>query len=546
MQAKIHANQYMMRKRMIINLLFLLSVVFAVSCEETIVERKRTTVDLSDTDFIYLKDNHFELRNEKFFPVMLNYVISCRDIDNTFIISPSIDYEEVGVFESNTKEEIEHQMSGHFQLIKEMGFNSIRLCFDRIDSQINDKKIKYFYYTDGKEYFINTDYEQILSGLETLVNIAGEKGLRIMLLIKNPWEDKDLEDFTKKILLHFKDNPVIFAYDLMNEPLYFDTDDLRNKTGLFKVISYWQDIIYEYAPNQLFTIGLAEPIEVNIWDPALLPVDFVAFHTYHPLRVKSEIYWYSTYCGKPWMLGETSLPSDNDSIPYEHQTDFLREVYQYVVDCGGAGFGWWDFQEAAHGNFEARFTGILNHEGITTTQDGRYSIIGTIKPAARLLPELVNYQPQEKVRPINYFNMLGYNNYVIKGKVINKKNDQPIEGAVIRGWNKYWNIGVNTYSDENGDYTLYSNDEMIRFSVSAPKMKRIRFEKTLKYNQIVDGVFDRDNLPDQYLEYQQISYKPLFKDSATSVFDFEPTKFNQAKFEAKMKNIYLTPIKIRQ
>jgi hypothetical protein len=246
------------------------------------------------------------------------------------------------------------------------------------------------------------------------------------------------------------------------------------------------------------------------------------------------------------MLGETSLPADNDSIPYEHQTSFLREVYQHVVDCGGAGFGWWDFQEAVHGNFEARFTGILNHEGVTTTQDGNYSIIGTVKPAAQLLPELAHYKPQEKVRPLNYYNMLGYNNYVIKGKVVNKTTNQPIEGAVIRGWNKYWNIGVNTYSDENGNYTLYSNDEMVHFSISAPKMERERFTKSLKYNQIVDGIFDRENLPEQYLEYQQMSYQPLLKASAISVFDFEPEKFNQAKFEGKMKDVYLKPITLRQ
>ncbi|MCL1969356.1 MAG: cellulase family glycosylhydrolase [Bacteroidetes bacterium] len=527
----------MIPKHLIIKSTLLLCVAILFSCHNT-TDVKQQRADLSNTDFIYLKDNHFELRNEKFFPVMLNYVVSCRNINDEFVLSPNIDYEESGVFESNTKEEIEQQLSGHFQLIKEMGFNTIRLCFDRVS---HDEK-QYFYYADGKEYFVNTDYEQILNGLETLVDIAGEKGLRIMLLIKNPWEHNDLGDFTIKIFKRFADNPVIFAYDLMNEPLYFDEDGSRSKKEIYRIVSQWKENMYEYAPNQLCTIGLAEPIEVSKWDPALLPVDFIAFHTYHPLRVKSEIYWYSTYGDKPWMIGETALPADNDSISYEDQTSFMREVYQYVVDCGGAGFGWWDFQEGIHGNFEARFTGILNHEGTTTTQDGKYTIIGTVKPAAQLLPELANYQPQEKIRPINYFNMLGYNNYVIKGKIINKKTKQPLEGAVIRGWNKWWNVGVNTYSDENGDFTLYSNDEMVHFSISAPKMARVRFNKNAKYKQIVEGIFDRDNMPDQYLEYQQMCYKPYLKEFPTSVFDFEPSKFNQAKFEGKMKNVYLKSV----
>jgi len=514
----------------------ILCVVFAISCQEVIEEIKRPEVDMSNTDFIYLKDNHFELRGEKFFPVMLNYIVSYRNINDEFLLSPYIDYEEVGVFESNTKEDIEEQLRGHFQLIKEMGFNTIRLCFDRASQ--NDSG--YLYHADGKKFFINTDYEQILNGLETLVNIAGEKDLRIMLLVAPPWRCKSLEDFTVRIFEKFKDNPVIFAYDLMNEPLYFDK--IEGKKNIYRVASYWQKMVYDYAPNQLFTIGFSEPIEVFNWDPALLPVDFVAFHTYHPLRVKSEIYWYSTYVGKPWMIGETSLPADNDSISYDDQANFMREVYQHVVDCGGAGFGWWDFQEAAHGSFEAQFTGILNHEGTTTTQDGKYTIVGTVKPAAHLLPELANYQPQEKTRPINYFNMLGYNNYVIKGQIVNKKTKQPIEGAVIRGWTQYWHIGVNTYSDENGFFTLYSNEEMVRFSISAPLMQYLRFNKKLEYRQIVEGDFDRNNLPEQHLEYQQMCYKPLLKDSALSVFDFEPAKFNQAKFEAEIGVIKLKPL----
>ena len=522
-------------KRFII-VLSVLSIFFVFSCQNK-VEIKRPKVNLSNTDFIYLNGNYFELRNEKFFPVMLNYIVSYRNINNEFVLSPHIDYEEIGVFESNTKEDIAHQLRGHFQLIKEMGFNSIRLCFDRIGC----REKRYYYAADGKEFFVDTDYEQILNGLETLVHIAQEKELRIMLLFKRPWEDKNLEDFTIKVLKKFRDNPTIFSYDLMNEPLYFNNKQFNSKKEVYNTLLYWQKIMYEHAPNQLFTIGFSEPIEVFLWDPSMLPVDFVAFHTYHPLRTKNEIYWYSTYIGKPWMVGETSLPADNDSISYDDQTSFMREMYQYVVDCRGAGFGWWNFQEAAHGNFEALFTGILNHEGTTTTQDGKHTIVGSIKPAAQLLPELANYKSKEKTRPINYFNMLGYNNYVIKGKIIDKKTKQPIEGAVIRGWTEGW-IGKNTYSNENGEFTLYSNDECVHFQISAPKMTVIKFNKKLKYKQIVDGTFDRSNLPEQYLEYQSICYKPFLKDSAKSVFDFEPTKFNQAKFEGNMGKLYLLPL----
>jgi hypothetical protein len=76
-------------------------------------------------------------------------------------------------------------------------------------------------------------------------------------------------------------------------------------------------------------------------------------HTYHPLRVPNEIYWYSKNVNKPWMIGETSLPADNDSISYSDQTQFLKEAYLRTKNCGGSGFGWWAFQDVTSwGTFE--------------------------------------------------------------------------------------------------------------------------------------------------------------------------------------------------
>lgn len=515
---------------------FILVLCLCFACNDS--PNVKQTPDLSDTDFIYLQGNDFQLRGEKFFSLMLNYIVSFRDVDGSFALSPHIDYENVGVYEANTKEALEEQLSGHFQLIRELGFNTVRLCFDRISK---DEKA-YFYYADGKKYFIGDDYEKILNGLERAINIAGEKDLRVILLIKNPAEDPALEQFAVRLLQKFHDNPIIFAYDFFNEPLYFDKPP-RSKTDACSIVSHWKDLMATHAPNQLLTIGFSEPIETFKWDPALLPVDFVAFHTYHPLRVKNEIYWYSTYVGKPWMIGETALPADGDSISYQEQAAFMREVYQYVVDCGGTGFGWWDFQEATGGNFEAKYTGLLNHEGITTTKDGRHAIIGTVKSAAAEIAHFAEYKPREKIIPVNYYNMVGYNNYLIKGKVLNKKTKTPIEGANIRGWTKSW-IGMNTYSNENGEFTLYSNDESIHFEISAPGMEDVKFDKHLEYSPTDDRRYDKEHLPNQFLEYHAISYTPFLKDTATaSVFDFDSEKFNQAKFSGVMENVYLQPIK---
>jgi hypothetical protein len=496
--------------------------------------------DLSGTDFIYLDGKEFKLRNEKYFPIMLNYILSCREINGEFLLSPHIDYEDIGIFETNTKQEIEKQFRTHFQLIKEMGFNSLRLCFDRVGKDGD----RHYYQVDKGKYFVDNDCEKILNALETVLKIAEEKELRVMLLFRSPIDSEDLKSFTINILKKFKDNPTIFSYDFINEPLYFDLEPHRKKDDVCQITWEWRRMMREYAPYQMFTIGFSEPIEVFEWDPAITPVDFIAFHTYNPMRAKNEIFWYSTYIDKPWMIGETGLPADNDSISYEDQAIFVKGVFEYVVDCEGAGFGLWDFQE---GNipdyFEAQHVGLLNHEGITITTEGD-TIKGTVKPAGQIITSLSDYyKTGKKERPVNYFNMLGYQNFCIKGRVYNKNTNQAIEGAVIRGWNEYWSVGQNTYTDSHGEFTLYSNDECVHFEISAPGMSKIIFDDKLKYKDLTKGKADKNNLPNQLLEYHKISYKSLLKDLHDNpVFDFDPEKLNQSKFVSNMTTQYLEPI----
>ena len=288
----------------------------------------------------------------------------------------------------------------------------------------------------------------------------------------------------------------------------------------------------KYAPNHLFTIGFAEPIEVFEWDCSILPVDFVEFHTYHPLRVPSEIYWYSRYCGKPWMIGETGLPADNDSISYEEQAQFVREAYQLTRDAGGCGFGLWEFQDNPGTAYEASYTGLLAHGGITqTTRNGVYSIKGTLKPVAHVIGRLEqDYSLRRYDRPVNYYNMLGYRNICIGGRVVDTMTGKGIKGAVIRGWNDDWSVGMNTYSDENGWFMLYSNDRCNHFEVSALGYSKIKFNCDVRFSPLSENAGDIQNLTAKDLEYHQISYHPFVKRESSDSCFFKVMNFDSALF----------------
>lgn len=483
--------------------------------------------------FVHLTDSGFAIDDSLFYPVMLNYVVDFRDIDGEFVVSPAKYYENIGEFESNTKEEIYSQMSAHFELISELGFNTIRVCFDRIHC---GDSARYAYFTAERKYYVDDDCDDILDGLAGMLKVAEQYNLRVMLLLKPPFEEQ-LKVFTQKMLERFSENSTLFAYDFMNEPLYFDPAEHRDKRDAANIVASWKKIRDQYAPKQLFTIGFSEPIEAFEWDASMLPVDFVQIHTYHPLRVKNEIYWYSHYIGKPWMIGETALPADNDSITYEAQSSFMKESYEYVRDCGGAGFGWWEFQECVDTHFEAQYTGLMNHEGITKTSSGK-EIIGSLKPAVQEIRKFASYNPQKPKRPVNYYNMVGYENIAIKGRILNKETRKPVEGAVIRGWCANW-IGMNTYSDENGYFFLYCNAPAVHFEISACGMSETKFDQELQYKNISGINYDLNDLPNKDLEYHKISYHPFLKANATDVFDFDAEKFGRYKFEADMGNIFL-------
>ena len=490
-------------------------------------------------NFVSVNNNKFELKNKDYFPLMLNYVVELRKIEDSIVLSAPKYYEDLSKYEANTFEENNTQLRAHLQLIKEMGFNSIRLIFI---SRMHKDSVGYFYNNKEKLY-IHKNSKKILSALAEYLDIVESFDLKVMLLIRKPIESETVEDFTIELLNKFKNRPVIFSYDFFNEPLYFDNvqkkNRYRDKFEAYNIVSDWRDMMREYAPDQLFTIGFSEPIEVFEWDPSILPVDFLAFHTYHPLRVPNEIYWYSKYTSKPWMIGETALPADNDSIPYLHQQFFMREVYQRVIDCGGAGLGWWEFQELPNSHYEAAYTGLLNHKGVTKTKQGGYSIIGTVKPAVEEISKFKDYKKGTCNCKSNYYNMLGYNNILVKGRVIDKDTKKPIPGAVIRGWSKWWSIGLNSFSDENGWFYIYSNDECIHYNISAPGYNLVKYmDKELVYKPAYEHNYKMGDLPLQRLKYNQIIYTDFLVNDTLNIdntdiryiFKYDSSKFNKAKF----------------
>ena len=444
--------------------------------------------------YVGLQDGHFVLDGEYWFPLMLNYKAF---IDGDRVI-PAPYYTGTDLRE-------------HFDTIASWGFNAVRVCLDVMGEGDSTAKFE---------------------ATRRMVQTADSAGLKVMLLIKTPFEPY-WQSYTKGLLRHLADLPALWAYDFFNEPLYFDPEPERDKMDAVRLASEWRHWVRTYAPHQLFTIATAEPIEVFEWDPSMLPTDFVEMHTYHPLRVYSEMWWYSHYCGKPWMIGETGLPADNDSVPWDWQWHFLYRTFERAKYLGAIGYGWWEFQDCPSGvNFEAKYTGLRDSTGKS-------------KPAARVFTDglfcFSCYYTDEELRPVNYYNMLAYSNIRLTGRIVDKSTGKPVEGAVVRGWNDDWSVGMNTYTDSNGCFTLYSNDYNVHFEISAPGMSREKFDRrNIKYSN-PQGI-DTKNLPDRDREYQQIDYRHYLNSSIPEMpfnMDFDSVHFFRYSLEGDMGTIRL-------
>lgn len=516
-------KKVLFRKSVVFFIMFLV-VIFTASCDQN-----------TKNGFVYLDDGVFKIKGERFFPMMLNYKVEMMNFDGELVFGAAKYYDDPLIYETATKAEAEDQFSGHMQLIEELGFNTVRLCTNLISSDENG----YYYKTQAGPAYLKNDTKKIIDAVKGIVSIAASHNLKVMLLLKPSW-DEDLSEFNTKLIKSLSKEKAVFAFDLMNEPLYFDIVRDRKKADAVQLVSKWVKDSKSVAPNHLVTIGFAEPIEVFSWDASMMPIDFVEFHTYTPLSIPNETLWWSRYIGKPWMIGETSLPSDNDSVTYEQQRFFAEQAYQFVIDCGGIGFGWWEFQDVptSYGiNYEGTFSGVLNHEGATTTKDG-HVIQGTLKPVAYSFAGLKSLKKGEPFVPVNYYNNFGYHNAVVRGRIVDDGTGKPIEGAAVRGWNKTWRTGLNTCTDKDGYFNLYSNDECVHFAISAPGKDTQRFDMNLEYRDKNGEIGDFTGLPDRNIKSSMVSYQTFLKDE-NKLFEFKEGEFDRAVIFADMGEIRL-------
>lgn len=427
------------------------------------------------SQFVSMGEKGFRLEGRPFFPLAVNYMLAKRLVDDSLWIGPSMDYPDSNAIPSTPTADLE-DLRAHMELIREMGFNTVRLVGGSDVIEREDRPYLPIRSLKKEDGYIALDSantrERYLKALAGVLAIVREAGLKAVLHIGIKPGMQSTEEHFVHVAERFKDDNTILAYDLFNEPLYFDPL-WREKSEVNAIGEHWRALMREHAPWQLWTLGLANLREFLEWDPAIINADFFSFHPYEhePLQVVNELYYYARHCPKPWVVGETSIPADNDSVPYVDQTRFAERTLRQAMACGAWGYSWWQFKDVEWHAFHPDFMGLVNRSGETRTGSGRI-VHGSVKPVAQVFRGFdPGAPPGECACAENYFNWTPGHANRLTGRLVDKEG-KGIGDGIVMAWNADWSSLRNTVTRPDGTFDLITDLPLAHWTASAPNRTR--------------------------------------------------------------------------
>ena len=533
------------RSETLIVFVLMISLLILFSCKnnKTDINDQNKFSGLNDQNkfynYITIDNKVFKDGDKDFYPLGINYAIYTWQKDSmgkqiVFVTPKSNYHPNFGIgegeslspwgFDSSKTSQI---IRSHFRLIKDMGFNTIRLTgFVLTDEHGGFGTWSWIDLSNSPAGNKNIE-EKIIPLLKMLLSFAEECGLRVILLI-GPIEnqpDNQLNLYSRLASGLSKEKALI-AYDLFNEPIFFDLGDYTKKqtTGFIK--SY-NKVIKKNAPNQLTTIGLSHYKIAYEWDPELLDVDFIAFHVYpygsknlNKLeRFDSKLYWISKTITKPWIIGETGLNTAENCEPinlscgtYDDQLYFMSYSLEKVKDYGGSGYMWWSFQDTKNNPGEIYGTCEISNYGIINRKVNKYcinsmgdTILGELKHKLSELPfkNFLNNNPYNNdnckrflmPNPNVYYNIdYAPTQKKVYGRIIDE-NGNPVENAIISLNNTISKTTYTTFTKPDGSFELATGwtnvFNYLDFKIKVAAVKMITKEIPLKdLNRINDTTLE--------------------------------------------------------
>ncbi|MBP9080810.1 MAG: hypothetical protein KBF80_11215 [Flavobacteriales bacterium] len=414
-----------------------------------------------DRRMVQLGPSGFTLHDSVFFPLAVNYIASARWEGGQLWFGPAADYRNSRAEHYCPKDTASARFRADMEMIRDLGFNTVRIVGIWSDLDRDDTKDSLGLSAanlPGRDTLLlfasEASWPPYLQALEELFTICAESGLMVIPLTTIPVDMPETDPYLARYLDHFRNDTNILAFDLFNEPLYFDRLE-RPKQVAIRTVARWRKLMDEHAPDHLFTLGLTGIREAFEFDPELIDVDFISFHPYDYERdqVMNELAWYGKELTVPWMVGETAIPADNDSVLFDEQRAFAERTLAQARACGATGYSWWQYKDVRWHEFHPSHMGVLAREGFSRTRQG-HLVEGTPKPVADVFR---TFDPQAPKGPCmelpNYYNYSGHSTSRICGKLVDASGD-PVRQGVIIGWDEHWSASYHTVTLDDGSFEL--------------------------------------------------------------------------------------------
>lgn len=442
-------------------------------------QKEPLQVSTPDEQFVALDENGFNIGGEEFVPIILNYKVSLQTDSNRVWPCPYLGYNKGGSPRFMTRDSSLLELKADLELIRGLGFNCVRIVGIG-EHAVDDKETGALSinarYRNSHDVLIDFQneifYKRYLESIEDLLSVAEQCDLRVIFLTRLFHEVPSTEENLGKIAARFRNDPTIMAYDFFNEPLYFDSLD-HTKREVYDFVNEWQSVLKRNASHHLSTIGLTGIRETFQWDPNILNVDFLSIHPYEykPEQVRNEMYWYSRFIDKPWIIGETAIPADGDSVPYEDQVAFAEKTLRQTFNCGGLGYSWWQYKDVEWYDFHSNYMGVVTRDGLMYSKDSIPMNI-TVKPVAQVFKDHIP-EKGECLCLDNYYNYTQGDVFELKGRMLDENGD-PIDGGVILAWNQWWTSSYHTVTREDGTFLLKGTFPFYHWIASATRYSMVR------------------------------------------------------------------------
>ena len=489
---------------------------------------------------VYLEGKQFKLNGTNFYPMVMNYAVEltmpngsgASGWPNSYV-TPYIEYGVNNgpsgglgsyIFECTNSSQCEADILTDWTYLSTLNFNAIRVAGFYPKYQHNGGNPNFFFSiretgsynweylpinlfvpNDPGLNFVLDQYEKVMeladqTGMKLIFNMIGQKSHFAQLSGPNNDEIDYYNVFLDKLATRVAGSiyaHTVLAYDLWNEPCYFDVSFEKTKENTCEIISQWYTTVKSHGATPLVTIGTCGSGDSWFYDPAVLKVDFHSLHIYpdwrdfedrtDPImqqraisRIYDELYWFNKISSVPWIIGEigfaasvnlpVSPPQSNQNGAHgtlADQANFAQLVLDATCNSGGSGFSWWYFQdgwyfensphEAHWGMLERGYaTGVtVAEKPIVNTFDSYTlpSAVSSCGPSPVSTASLQTYNPS-----LTYFNPYQHPanpSKTIKGYLMDQ-DANPIANAYVGG---HMFVGIHPISNNEVDpyYRLFTD-----------------------------------------------------------------------------------------